>query len=148
MFASRAPANRGRELLERIEQMGTQQMLYVALGVIIVGIAIAIGYALFSYQSTSSERDALANDLNTLAATAYQYRAALRTLGGGQGSFSGFIIPMRLKTNDNGTFDVIDAQANSITLNAVSVRNSTNSIRVTVKSDGKLDDWTYEGDFK
>jgi hypothetical protein len=127
-----------------MERMGTQQMLYVALGVIIVGVAIAIGYALFSYQSTASERDALTNDLSGLAASAYQYRAALRTLGGGQGSFSGYIIPQRMKTNDNGTFDVIDAQDNSITFNAVSVRNSSNSIRVTVQSDGKLDNWTYE----
>ena len=128
--------------------MGTQQLLLVILGVVVIGIAIAVAYAFFSAESTASERDALINDLNSLAAAACQYRSALRTLGGGQGSFSDFVIRGSMRSNDNGSFSIADAQVNSITLTAICAVNPSNTIRVTVESDGKLDNWTYGGDFK
>ena len=54
--------------------MGQQQLLLIILGVIIVGIAIAVGLSLFSAQSVQSNSDAIINDLNNLAAQAYQFR--------------------------------------------------------------------------
>jgi hypothetical protein len=128
--------------------MGTQQLLFVILAVIIVGVAITIGIALFSAQHTSSSRDAVLNDLNHLAAVAYQFRVSLRTMGGGEGSYSTFVIPIRMAHNDNGTYSIVDAQVASVTFVAEQAGNSSNTIRVTVDSNGKLCNWTYAGDFR
>ena len=65
--------------------MGQQQLLLIILGVIIVGIAIAVGLSLFSAQSIQANKDAIINDLNNLAANAYQYRIRPTTMGGGGG---------------------------------------------------------------
>ncbi len=69
--------------------MGQQQLLLIILGVIIVGIAIAVGLSLFSAQSVQSNRDAIINDMNNLAAQAYQYRIRPTSMAGGAGSVRG-----------------------------------------------------------
>ena len=48
--------------------MGQQQLLLIILGVIIVGIAIAVGISMFSSGSVQANRDGIVNDLNNLAA--------------------------------------------------------------------------------
>ena len=53
--------------------MGQQQLLLIVLGVIIVGIAIAVGISMFKSNAQSSNRDQVINDLNNLAAKAQQY---------------------------------------------------------------------------
>ena len=84
--------------------MGQQQLLLIILGVIIVGIAIAVGLSLFSAQSVQSNRDAIINDLNNLAAQAYQFRIRPTSMGGGQGDYTTFAIPTKMKTNENATY--------------------------------------------
>lgn len=128
--------------------MGQQQLLLVIVGVIIVGLAIAVGIALFSAQSTSSSRDAMMNDLNHLAMVAYQFRISLRTMGGGQGDFSTFVIPMQMRQNDNGTYTVTLAQPDQLTIQGVSMTNASNTILVTIDSQGKLGNLTFGGDFQ
>ncbi len=70
--------------------MGQQQLLLIILGVIIVGIAIAVGLSLFSAQSVQANKDAIVNDLNNLAANAYQYRIRPTSMGGGGNNYTGF----------------------------------------------------------
>ena len=82
--------------------MGQQQLLLIILGVIIVGIAIAVGLSLFSAQSVQSNKDAMINDLNNLAAHAYQFRIRPSSMGGGQGTYTGYTIPTKMKSNENG----------------------------------------------
>jgi hypothetical protein len=127
--------------------MGQQQLLLIILGVIIVGIAIAVGLSLFSAQSIQSNRDAIINDLNNLAAQAYQFRIRPQSMGGGQGDYTTFAIPTKMKTNENATYGANPSQ-NSITFTAVSAQNASNSIKVTIDSFGRLDDWAYSGDFQ
>ena len=70
--------------------MGQQQLLLIILGVIIVGIAIAVGIALFGSQSFKSHRDNVIADLNNIGAEAHQYRIRPTTMGGGGGSYVGY----------------------------------------------------------
>jgi len=87
--------------------MGQQQLLLIILGVIIVGIAIAVGLSLFSAQSVQSNKDAMINDLNNIAAHAYQFRIRPASMGGGQGAYTGtntYSIPAKMATNENGTY--------------------------------------------
>ena len=127
--------------------MGQQQLLLIILGVIIVGIAIAVGLSLFSAQSIQSNRDAIINDLNNLAAQAYQFRIRPISMGGGEGDYSTFTIPIKMRTNENGTY-VASPSQNSITITATSAQNASNYITVVIDSDGKLSNWSYFGDFQ
>jgi hypothetical protein len=127
--------------------MGQQQLLLIILGVIIVGIAIAVGLSLFTAQSIQSNRDAIINDLNNLAAQAYQFRIRPVSMGGGQGDYTTFAIPTKMKTNENGTYSTSPSQ-NSISFTAVSAQNASNSVKVTIDSFGRLGGWTYTGDFQ
>ena len=127
--------------------MGQQQLLLIILGVIIVGIAIAVGLSLFSAQSVQSNRDAMINDLNNLSAQAYQFRIRPSSMGGGQGDYTTFAIPTKMQTNENGTYTAAPT-TNTIVFTAVSAQNASNTIKVTVDSDGKLGTWVYSGDFQ
>ncbi|MGA3245908.1 MAG: hypothetical protein ABSE41_14925 [Bacteroidota bacterium] len=127
--------------------MGQQQLLLIILGVIIVGIAIAVGLSLFSAQSVQSNRDAIINDLNNLAAQAYQFRIRPSSMGGGQGDYTTFSIPSKMKTNENGTYTAAPT-TNTIVFTAVSAQNASNTIKVTIDSGGKLGTWVYSGDFQ
>ena len=89
--------------------MGQQQLLLIILGVIIVGIAIAVGLSLFSANSVQANKDAIINDLNNIAANAYQYRIRTSSMGGGNNSYAGYTIPGKLSSNSNATYTVSSA---------------------------------------
>ena len=69
--------------------MGQQQLLLIILGVIIVGIAVAVGITMFQDNAVDQNRSAVIADLTTLAAKGQQYYAKPTTLGGGGNSFVG-----------------------------------------------------------
>ena len=128
--------------------MGQQQLLLVIVGVIIVGLAIAVGIGLFIAQSVSNNRDAMIHDLNMIAQSAYQYRISIRQLGGGEGRYNNYVIPPQMTENGNGRYSILDRQEDSVTLKGVSVADSSNTITVTVDSGGKLGELTFAGDFR
>jgi|SRR3990172_378247 len=132
--------------------MGQQQLLLIILGVIIVGIAIAVGLSLFSAQSVQSNRDAIINDLNNLAAQAYQFKVRPSSMGGGQGFYGGFSIPSKMLTNENATYETdntpVSASATTFVFTATSAQNTTNTITVTIDAEGRLTGWSYTGDFQ
>jgi hypothetical protein len=87
--------------------MGQQQLLLIILGVIVVGIAVAVGITMFSDSAISANRDALTNDLVNLAARAQQYYRRPVSLGGGGNSFTNLKNIGQLtssSTNANGSF--------------------------------------------
>jgi hypothetical protein len=96
--------------------MGQQQLLLIILGVIIVGIAIAVGIAMFSSGSVQANKDAIINDMNNLAANAYQWRIRPVTMGGGGGVYTGYSIPLKLVANENASYSLDAVSANSMTI--------------------------------
>jgi Tfp pilus assembly protein PilE len=101
--------------------MGQQQLLLIVIGVVIVGIMIAVGMTLFSDQATSSNRDALGNDLLNIAARAHEYYRKPQTIGGGGRSFVGLSndaagIRRLISTtvNPNGSYAIITAGTSSM----------------------------------
>ncbi len=133
--------------------MGQQQLLLIILGVIIVGIAIAVGLSLFSAQSIQSNRDAIINDLNNLAAQAYQHRIRPASMGGGNGKYdasaggSVFTIPSKMSANENATY-VATVNADDVTIVATSAQDASNTVTVVIDQNGKLGSWTYGGAFQ
>jgi len=93
--------------------MGQQQLLLIILGVIVVGIAVAVGITMFSDNAISANRDAVTNDLVNLASRAQQYYRRPASMGGGEGSFVGLTADVtglaRLTSkpqNSNGTYSI------------------------------------------
>ena len=123
--------------------MGQQQLLLIILGVIIVGIAIAVGLSLFSAQSVASNKDAIVNDLGNLAATAYQFRIRPLSMGGGGGVYTGFTIPSKMSSNDNATYTAV-ATAATVVYTATSPNGT---VTATVNDEGKLGTWVYTASF-
>lgn len=72
--------------------MGSQQLLLVLVGVIIVGIMIAVGLFMFRDQAAATNRDSLSNDLVQLAAAAQKYYRRPDNFGGGGNSFKGLTL--------------------------------------------------------
>ena len=105
--------------------------------VTVVGAAIAVGLSLFSAQSIQSNRDAMINDLNNLAAMAYQYRVRPASLDGGAGTYTGFTIPAKMQTNENATY-VATVQADEIEFVATSAQNTINTVTVKCEGEGRL----------
>jgi hypothetical protein len=62
--------------------MGTQQLLLIVLGVIIVGIAIAVGITIFNNQAYNNNRQAVATELNTYGTNAMQWWKTPTSQGG------------------------------------------------------------------
>ncbi len=91
--------------------MGQQQLLLIILGVIIVGIAVAVGITMFQDNALSASRDAMTADLVNLASKAQQYYRKPASLGGGGNSFAGItavtvLVGAAVATNDNATYSV------------------------------------------
>lgn len=126
--------------------MGTQQLLLIIVGLIIVGIAIAVGVAMFGASSVETNRDSLINDINNLAANAKQYRSKLRTMGGGGGSYLGYLMPSKLVDLEDGSF-ALSIQIQDIVVTATSAYGF-GTIQATVDSNGTVGNYQYTGAFQ
>lgn len=126
--------------------MGYQQMLLIILGVIIVGVAIAVGMWLFGGSSISSNKDAIVNDLLNIGQYAYRYKLRPEPMGGGGTQYSGFVLPQRLSSNDNAAFTVAVTPAR-VTITATS-SFGYGTIVAVLDSAGVIGNYTYNGEFQ
>ncbi len=85
--------------------MGQQQLLLIALGIIVVGIAVVVGINQFSISAVEANRDAIISDLNFISAFARAHFKKPVTMGGGENSFANFEIPTVLLESANGTLE-------------------------------------------
>ncbi|MBN1398296.1 MAG: hypothetical protein JXA06_09730 [Bacteroidetes bacterium] len=124
--------------------MGQQQLLLIILGVIIVGIAIAVGLSLFTANSIQANKDAIINDINNIAANAYQYRIRTASMGGGNNSYDGYLIPSRLQSNSNASYTATGA-GNACTIVGTSFSVPGCSVTGVTDQNGNLT-LTFQGD--
>lgn len=83
--------------------MGQQQLLLIALGVIVVGIAVYLGFSMSDSYATTSNRDMLISDMVNLSNMARAYYRKPTLLGGGGNSFVGWQMPDYYRRYENGT---------------------------------------------
>jgi hypothetical protein len=116
--------------------MGQQQLLLIILGVIVVGIAVAVGITMFADNAVSANKDAVTNDLVNLASRAQQFYRRPAALGGGQGSWSGSTSGITLSaitqltsrpTNANGTYSLGTVSATSVILTGLGKEKGTDN---------------------
>jgi len=119
--------------------MGQQQLLLIILGVIIVGIAVAVGITMFQDNAVDQNRNAVIADMTTLAAKCQQYFAKPVTLGGGGNSFVGL-------TADAAGLAILAGTAFTDNANgAYTVKTAGTATAVVLQGVGKssLSDGTY-----
>ncbi len=112
--------------------MGQQQLLLIVLGIIIVGIAIAISIQLFRQGAIDNKRDLLVNECNSLASIAIGYFKKPREFGGGGKSFVGWQIPGSMQSTTTGNYTISNIQHDEleITGTGTEVVTSPDSIEV------------------
>lgn len=119
--------------------MGQQQLLLIILGIIVIGIAIAVGLTLFRAQSIDQKRNLLINEGANMASLAMGYYRKPASLGGGGGSFIGWTVPSDMTTTATGSYTsaaygdslVIIGTGNEVTTGTDSVK-----VKITVSAYG------------
>ena len=121
--------------------MGTQQLLLIIVGVVVVGIMIVVGIFMFRDQAAATNRDALSNDLVHLASGAQKYYRRPPVLGGGGSSFEGLTMSKitSKQRNANGLYalspDPTPAGQSSVIITGTGTENGndgTNPVLVTM----------------
>ncbi len=128
--------------------MGQQQMLLIILSIILVGIALTAGIVMFTSSVVNTNKDALTNDLNALAANAYRFLIRPSQSGGGGGTYTGgagYAIPPELQADQNGSYAGTNT-AKSIIFVATSAQGY-GTVTAECDSSGRLGNFTYSGDF-
>jgi hypothetical protein len=101
--------------------MGQQQLLLIVLGVIIVGIAIVAGIAMFNAGAEESAKDELVSQCVVIGANAQQFYRKPTQMGGGGNTFNtgglnaiGYEIPLKMQATANGTYTAVPTLLNCI----------------------------------
>lgn len=128
--------------------MGTQQLLLIVLGVIIVGIAVVVGINIFGTNAEQANKDALTQDCLRLASSAQGYFRKPTMLGGGNNAFDGITIEdcgmaddgTGAGVNVNGTYTIPTSAATDFVVTGVSQTDATKTVTVTVDMTATTDD--------
>lgn len=109
------------------------------LGIVVVGLAIAISIGIFRENAIVSKRDVLINECVTIGQLALSYYQMPTNFGGGGRSFTGWEIPAKLKTSENGTFNAT-VNADNVIINGVGnevvVGTDSIEVKVTITKNG------------
>lgn len=128
--------------------MGSQQLLLILLGIILVGVAIVVGFSITSHQTMLSNRDAIIADITDLSMNALEYRSRPLSRAGGGGSYLGYQIPMVLASNENGAYAVISLSQNQISFGGSSPQGF-GTIVATFGPEGRLQgSYLFTGKFE
>jgi Tfp pilus assembly protein PilE len=113
--------------------MGQQQLLLIVLGIIIVGIAIAVGVNMFQSSAVDTNRQSMISDLANLAAKAQRYYRTPTELGGGAQDFQNFALGRLDTANANGSYRL--STATSLSADAVPAPTTANTSIATSVTD-------------
>jgi type II secretory pathway pseudopilin PulG len=114
--------------------MGQQQLLLLVLGIIIVGIAIAVGITSMSSNRSETNRRAVINDLLNLGRKAQSYYRTPAQMGGGSQNFQGFYVSAIDTGNANGSYSAVASTAptgtNYVPGNTTPISSSTLTVYI------------------
>lgn len=113
--------------------MGTQQLLLIVLGVIIVGIAVVLGIGFAGSSMQQANADAVLEDCLRLANGAQIWYGKPTMLGGGGNSFIGSTITKagwQQTTNENGSFTISDVSTGAARITGIGNQNVIVTLRV------------------
>jgi hypothetical protein len=91
--------------------------------------------------------DAITNDIFNISANAYQYMIRPKSMGGGSGSYLGYELPGKLRSNENGEYIAIVFSNEELDIIGTS-KLGNGTIKGRLNSEGKVFDWEYTGAFE
>lgn len=117
--------------------MGTQQILLIAISVIIVGLMIYSSIFIIGAYLESSNREQIISNLYDIGLMAQTYYKKDTGSGGGGRTYTGWKIPNQLKNTQVGTFSavVLATRVNLSSNGKYKGRNGTTVVRVTARVD-------------
>ncbi len=125
--------------------MGQQQLLLIALGIIVVGIAVVVGINQFSTSAAEANRDQLISDLNFLSVVAQAYYKKPASYGGGGLSFTGWEFPEYFKNYEAGKIKVVIIKnGNEVKIMATGTEKGRDGKKVKVDAKVKPTSFTIE----
>jgi hypothetical protein len=137
-------------------QLRSSSVLYALTGALTlyVGAAILpISYMTKSsfgdlrfWQAVQSNRDAMINEMNMLDMKLEEYYILPKRLGGGDGSFEGFVSSQQQATTDEATYTVT-GKKDVADIHAQSIRYPSSWIEVKVDTLRHMWEWKYGGEF-
>jgi hypothetical protein len=132
------------------------RLFYSLCGALVLYLAIAsVPIAVFGEvmhqnlrerQAEQSSRDAIINELNTLAVNLSQYYILPKELGGGNHSYTGYPLTAAESRTEEASY-VLTPGDQSVTLHAESARFASSWIEMQVDSLGRIGWWKYGGKF-
>jgi len=85
----------------------------------ILGTAIVVGVWLYTDTAQSMNRKTLIVNLHQIADMAQKYYRTPESTGGGDRSFTGFILPSDIQQNANGTFSIAENDGSNVHIVAI-----------------------------
>jgi hypothetical protein len=114
--------------------LGQQQLLLIVLGIIIVGIAIAISIQLFRSNAIEAKRDILIEETTYLGVMALQFYKKPAELGGGSQTFTNWVIPPQMVTTVNGNFMTSTTAQNQVIITGTGTELVTGNDSIKVET--------------
>lgn len=114
--------------------------MFVLLGVIIVGIAIAVGLSMFASSAHETTRNVIITDLGYYAQKAREYYWKPTSLGGGNRSFAGITMShlATVTENEHARYFIESEEDSSVVLMGVGkIIAGSDSIRVRMRVNEK-----------
>ena len=122
--------------------MGQQQLLYIVLAVILIGIAVIFGINLFETHSVESKKDAIVDELATLGSMAQQFYNKPAMLGGGGKSFANWDLPPGMVPSPNATYTIESKAVSQVIVDAVSSELLTGDVPIKFRLQIDPNDFT------
>lgn len=113
--------------------MGQQQLLLIVLGIIIVGLSVVVGIALFQEHAIEQQRNEVLNECILLAAEAQRHYRRPIVLGGGGNTFNGWDIPSEYAPTIAGAFTANITSDQEVIITGTG--NDLTEVRVVVTKD-------------
>ena len=110
-------------------------------------LLLPIGFSALSLPDYMTPQDAMTNDISNLWAEVYQYRFRPKDMGGGGGSYVGFIIRQKMHTNADARYMVSVIHRDTLKITGASL-DGKGSVVAYMDSSGRLFKWEYGGEFK
>jgi len=100
-------------------------------------------------QAIQSNKDAIINEFDVLANSAFQFRILPHELGGGSGSFVGYVIPHGMSDTEEASY-IAMVSADTIAFQARSAKYPSATARCVLNKEGNFvpTEWRYNGDFE
>lgn len=112
--------------------MGSQQLLLIALGIIVVGVAIVAGVGIFDSGQKQADIDGMATEIQLLGQDAIKYYHTPASLLGGGRNFQNWVIPEPRDSTVYGSY-VITGTPDALSATIVGTLNSGGTITATVQ---------------